>query len=288
MTIHTVAVLGASSSQGLAQVRQLRRQDYRVRGMTGRTRAVDGQDQGVQWVPADLNIHYPASLSQVFDGADAVFFTSPAFAGSARRLDQTRHVGEAAQQASIERVVYNTSVYIPESLGSEPPYNYVLEGVFALEGTGIPVVTFGPVIFMDNLLTDWSKPDLLQGSFRYPHKPGFRASWMSLNDVGLFMTEALRRDDLIGERIVLGGPDVLTPEIICDTLSRVLGHQITHDPSRRGNSARLCGRYSPTSPGWTARCSSASSTTSTATATRVRRSRSPSICARCSTGYRSA
>jgi uncharacterized protein YbjT (DUF2867 family) len=229
MTIHTVAVLGASGRQGLAQVRQLRRQDYQVRGVTRRRPAADGPEyEGVQWVSADLND--PASLSQVFDGADAVFFTPPAFAGSARRLDQTRHVGEAARRAGVDRVVYNTSVYIPDSLGSEPPYDYVLEGVLALERTGIPVVTFGPVIFMDNLLTDWSKPDLLQGTFRYPHKPGFRASWMSLDDVGLFMIEALRRDDLLGERIVLGGPDVLTPEIICDTLSRVLGHRITHDP----------------------------------------------------------
>jgi uncharacterized protein YbjT (DUF2867 family) len=96
MTIHTVAVLGASGRQGLAQVRQLRRQDYQVRGVTRRTPAVAGPDyEGVQWVPADLND--PASLSQVFDGADAVFFTPPAFAGSARRLDQTRHVGEAAR-----------------------------------------------------------------------------------------------------------------------------------------------------------------------------------------------
>jgi uncharacterized protein YbjT (DUF2867 family) len=229
MTIRKVAVLGASGRQGLAQIRQLRQQGYEVRGVTRRKPVADGRDyEGVEWVPADLND--PASLDRVFAGLDAVFFTPPAFAGSAHRLDHARHVGEAARRADVNRVVYNTSVYIPDTLGSEPPYDYVLEGVLALEGTGVPVVTFGPVIFMDNLLTDWSKPDLLKGSFRYPHKPGFRASWMALDDVGQFMVEALRRDDLIGERIVIGGPDVLTPEIICDTLSGVLGRRIIHDP----------------------------------------------------------
>jgi uncharacterized protein YbjT (DUF2867 family) len=229
VTSKTVAVLAASGRQGLAQIRQLRKQGYQVRGVTRRKPVAIGPEfDEVQWTPADLDD--PESLDPVFDGADAVFFTPPAFAGSARRLDHARHVGEAAQRARLERVVYNTSVYIPRSLGSEPPYDYVMEGILALEATGAPVVTFGPVLFMDNLLTDWSKPDLLKGKFRYPHKPGFRASWMSLDDVGLFMIEALRRDDLLGDRVVLGGPEVLTPEIICSTLSRVLGFEIVHDP----------------------------------------------------------
>jgi uncharacterized protein YbjT (DUF2867 family) len=229
VAISKVAVIGASGRQGLAQIRQLRRQDYQVRGITRRKPVAQGPEfEDVQWAPADLDD--AASLDGAFAGMDAVFFTPPAFAGSAHRLDQARQVGEAARRAGLDRVVYNTSVYIPQALGSEPPYDYVLEGILALEGTGAPVVTFGPVLFMDNLLADWSKPALLNGKFRYPHKPGFRASWMSLDDVGAFMIEGLRRDDLLGERIVLGGPEVLSPEIISATLSGVLGIQITHDP----------------------------------------------------------
>jgi uncharacterized protein YbjT (DUF2867 family) len=151
VAISRVAVIGASGRQGLAQIRQLRRQEYEVRGLTRRKPVADGPEfEDVRWIPADLDD--AASLDEAFEGMDAVFFTPPAFAGSAHRLDQARHVGEAANRAGLERVVYNTSVYIPQALGSEPPYDYVLEGILALESTGAPVVTFGPVLFMDNLL----------------------------------------------------------------------------------------------------------------------------------------
>jgi uncharacterized protein YbjT (DUF2867 family) len=70
MTIHTMAVLGESGRQGLAQIRQLWRQDYRVRGVTRRTPAADGPDyEGVQRVSAGLAD--PDSLSPVFDEGPA-------------------------------------------------------------------------------------------------------------------------------------------------------------------------------------------------------------------------
>ncbi|MGP0022909.1 MAG: SDR family oxidoreductase [Streptosporangiaceae bacterium] len=229
MSIKTVTVFCASGRQGLAQVRQLRRQGYAVRAVTRRKPVIDGPDfDGVTWLPADLDT--PESLDAALAGADAAFFTPPAFAESVNRFTQHQNVGEAAVRNGLQRLVYNTSVYIPKTLGSEPPYDYVLEGVLLLERAGAPIVTFGPVLFMDNLLADWSKPGLLEGRFSYPHKPGFRASWMALDDVAFFMIEALKRDDLLGERIVLGGPEVLTPELICTTLSEVFRRPVVHNP----------------------------------------------------------
>jgi hypothetical protein len=116
---------------------------------------------------------------------------------------------------------------VPDAPCGEPNYdgNLIREELFA--ASGVPLTVIRPVLFMDNLLTNWVKPGLVHdGCYRYPHGATMRANWICLDDVARFMIAALGREDLIGERIVIGGPEALSPDEVAATLSQAIGKTI--------------------------------------------------------------
>jgi uncharacterized protein YbjT (DUF2867 family) len=229
MANKTVTVFGASGRQGLAQIRQLVAQGFWVRAVTrSPERFYAPEFEGVSAVRADYN--NLNSLIKACENADGVFFTHPIFEDAINVNDHIARVGQAAKEAGVKRLIYNTSSWVPDTPCGEPNYdgNLVRENIFA--ATGVPLTVIRPVIFMDNLLTNWVKPGLVNdGRYRYPHEPTMKANWICLDDVAKFMIAALNRDDLIGERIVIGGPQALLPDEIASTLSDALGKTISFE-----------------------------------------------------------
>lgn len=229
MKIKTVTVFGASGRQGLAQIRQLLAQGFWVRAVTrSPERFYRPEFEGVSAVRADYNDL--GSLIKACENADGVFFTHPMFEDVLHVNDHIERVGKAAKEAGVKRLVYNTSSWVPDTPCGEPNYdgNLIRENIF--EASGVPLTVIRPVLFMDNLLANWVKPGLVnEGLYKYPHEPTMKANWICLDDVAKFMIAALNRDDLIGERIVIGGPQALLPDEVASTLSEALGKTITFE-----------------------------------------------------------
>jgi uncharacterized protein YbjT (DUF2867 family) len=225
--IRNVAVFGASGRQGLAQVKRLLAEGYRVRAIT-RGSAFDAPAWfGVQVRWADYKDQ--ASLEAALAGADAAFFTSVAFSEQSKGVRFARAVAAAAKAAGLKRLIFNTSSWVPNSPVGQAGYDGRLAMEEALAASGVPLTVFRPVLFMDNLLTGWARPFIVRDSmFVYAHRPDLEADWICLDDVAAFMTHALSRDDLVGERLVIGGPERLTPVLMAQTLSEVLGRAITY------------------------------------------------------------
>lgn len=221
-----VAVFSASGRPGLAQVRQLRRAGYRVRAISRQARAIRAF-KNVEIVAADLND--PPSLVRACEGADVVFFTSPSFADRARGVLHSTRVGEAAKTAGVGRLVYNTTSWHPEAPIGVPSMDRAYAKTSALRATGVPLTVVRPSLFMDNLLTQWVKPYLLeQGEFSYPHRPDLEVSWICLDDVARFMIETARREEFLGETLDVGGPEALRPTQVAALLGDVLGKPIVY------------------------------------------------------------
>jgi len=224
-----VAVFGASGRQGLAQVRQLKAAGHDVRAVSRRPDPFYGEDFGeVEVRPAD--IYDEDSVAQVLEGVDAAFFTHPLRARNTP-AEAVALIGRAAVRSKVGRVVWNTSSYIPDRPGDA--FNYVSNtaGVNALWRSGAPATVFGSVLFMDNLLTNWAFPHIVgEGRYRYPHRAGLEASWISLDDVAKFMIAAIDRPDLEGAWLNIGGPQVLKPPQVVETLSKVIGKPLVYDP----------------------------------------------------------
>jgi uncharacterized protein YbjT (DUF2867 family) len=95
---------------------------------------------------------------------------------------------------------------------------------------GVQTTTFQPVLFMDNLLTNWARKDILEKDlYTYPHNPNLEASWICLDDVAKFMIAAIDRDDLVGRCINIGGPEVFVPPRVADLLSGYFGRPIKYE-----------------------------------------------------------
>ena len=217
-----VTVFGASGRMGQAQVRQLLLAGYKVRAIT-RKKGVF-VDDNVTEVSADYND--PESLDNAIEGADAAFYNKPSFEQVTKMIDFCAAVGAAAARADI-RLIYQTAAYAPDDEIGQYNYDRVLATERALKQGGAKTTIFRPVLFMDNTLTKWARNDIIENDeFAYPHKEGLQANWICLDDVAKFMIAALERDDLIDKAMVIGGPEVLTPQRIADTLSGHLGRSI--------------------------------------------------------------
>jgi len=221
----TVVVFSASGRPGQAQVRQLRRAGYRVRAITRQAAVI--REPEVEVLSADLDD--PPSLARACEGADAVFFTSPSFTQAAQAADHSSSLGEAARSAGVRRVVYNTTSWHPEEPIGVPSMDWSLEKTAALRATGAPLTVVRPSLFMDNLLTRWVKPYLLEDNeFSYPHRPDLEVSWICLDDVARLMIATLASEDFAGETLDVGGPETLRPTDVAQLLGETLGRPIIY------------------------------------------------------------
>lgn len=178
-----------------------------------------------------IDLYDPATYRAALEGADYVFYTHPLQA-RAERATLVGRVGQAAAELGIRRVVWNTSSWIPDRPGDPFTYGANTAGVNALWRSGAPATVLGPVLFMDNLLTNWARPFIVnEGRYVYPHAPHLEANWISLDDVARFMLVALRRPDLEGAWVNIGGPERLRGPDVAAALSRALGRPIRYDPS---------------------------------------------------------
>jgi uncharacterized protein YbjT (DUF2867 family) len=222
-------VIGASGRQGGAQVRHLVKAGFKVRALSRSPDPFYGQKQPdtVEIVPADL--YDNGSLVKAFAGADAVFHTHPLRARADRAVI-AGNVGRAAKEAGVARVVWNTSSWIPDRPGDPFTYAGNTAGINALFRSGVGATVFGSVLFMDNLLTNWARPFIVnEGRFVYAHKPTTDANWISLDDVARIMIHALDRPDMEGAWMNIGGPERLRPPQLAAVLGDVLGREVVYD-----------------------------------------------------------
>ena len=226
-----ITIFGASGRQGLSQIKVALEHGYRVRAVTRNpvNFPLDTTDP-MSVICADY--HDDHSLKTACEGAEAVFLTPTSFTDSFKNSEKMFSVAQAAKAAGVKRLVLNTSMFVPNEPIGEPIYDGRLNLENTLEATGVPLTVFRPVLFMDNLLTDWVKPKLIsENLFIYPHNLNMKASWISLDDVAEFMVRSLDSEDLIGKRLVIGGPDVLKPNDVAQVLSDVFECTITFEQS---------------------------------------------------------
>jgi uncharacterized protein YbjT (DUF2867 family) len=221
-----VVVFCASARPGLAQVRQLGAEGHAVRAVTRQTRRNPTLERA-EVVPADLND--PSSLRAACDGADVVFYTAPTFTERAHRIAHIVNAGRAALDAGVARFVYNTTSWYPDHPIGVPSMDQGYEMTEAIRATGVPLTVVRPSLFMDNLLTRWVKPYLLDdGEFSYPHDKSLEVSWICLDDVARWMIEVMSRDECRGATLDVGGPESMRPTEVADLLGAQLGRPIAY------------------------------------------------------------
>jgi uncharacterized protein YbjT (DUF2867 family) len=216
----------------MAQVDQALKAGYEVRALSRSPDPFAGShvegSENVEVRPIDL--YDLDSYRHAFEGSDYIFYTHPLQA-RADRATLVGQVGKAAAELGVKRVVWNTSSWIPDRPGDPFTYGGNTQGINALWRSGAPGTVFGSVLFMDNLLTNWARPFIVnEGRYVYPHNPELEANWICLDDVAKFMLASLERPDMEGAWLNIGGPERLRGKQVAGILSETLGKQIAYDP----------------------------------------------------------
>ncbi|QIG54342.1 NmrA family NAD(P)-binding protein [Altererythrobacter sp. BO-6] len=227
-----ITVIGASGRQGMAQVRQALAAGYDVRAISRQPEPFAGAKiDGVERVEVrPMDLYDPSSYRAALEGSDYIFYTHPLQARADRAV-LVGDVGKAAAELGVKRVVWNTSSWIPDKPGDAHTYAGNTAGINALWRSGAPGTVFGSVLFMDNLLTNWARPFIVnEGRYVYPHNPELEANWISLDDVAKFMLASLERPDMEGAWLNIGGPKRMRGKEVAQVLSDTLGKPIKYDP----------------------------------------------------------
>jgi uncharacterized protein YbjT (DUF2867 family) len=186
-----------------------------------------------------MDLYDPGTFKAALEGSDYIFYTHPLQARADRAV-LIGDLGKVAAELDVKRLVWNTSSWIPDRPGDPFTYGENTKGINALWRSGVPATVFGSVLFMDNLLTNWARPFIVnEGRYVYPHNPELEANWISLDDVAKFMLASLDRPDMEGAWLNIGGPERLVGKQVTQYLSAALDQEIKYDPC----SPEAFGRY---------------------------------------------
>ena len=173
-----ITVIGASGRQGMAQVSQALKAGYKVRAISRQSDPFAGAKiDGVEDVEVrPMDLYDPETFKPALEGSDYIFYTHPLQARADRAV-LIGDLGKAGAELGVKRLVWNTSSWIPDKPGDPFTYGENTKGINALWRSGCPGTVFGSVLFMDNLLTNWARPFIVnEDRYVYPHGPHLEAN----------------------------------------------------------------------------------------------------------------
>jgi Predicted nucleoside-diphosphate-sugar epimerases len=221
-----VIVLGAPADQGIPLVGALKARGLAVTAGVRRPGAMAATvHPEVPEVPAD--IYDIASLTAAFAGHDALAMHLPFEFDRPRAATMGRNIAEAARIAGLKKIVFNTSCFVADRDLGLSAHDGRRDIERAIHDSGVPYVIIEPMVFMDNIIRIWSRPAIVNsGIFAYPAAETLKISWVCLEDVAAYMVSGLLHEDLIADRIAVGGPETLVGAEVAERLSLATGRTV--------------------------------------------------------------
>lgn len=225
----TVAVAGATGTQGGAAARALLAAGHRVRALTRHPNspAADAlRGLGAEVRHADFDNR--PSLEAALTGADSLFaVTTPFGAGTAGEVRQGKALVDAATDVRLGHLVFTSAAHADRGTGV-PHYESKHLVEQHLRAAGVRWTVIAPAAFMDNYAGGWTLDGLRDGTFAWPmpaHRP---LTLIPACDIGAFAALVLhRRDEFAGRRIDIAS-DERTPSQMAEILATAIGRPVEH------------------------------------------------------------
>ncbi len=246
LPIHKILVHGANGVQGGAIARSLRREGFEVRAcVRDVARAGSLAADCVDVVAADLG-STPA-LRAASHGVDAVVLTLPLSWDRETVLRWTRNASTAARDGGAGLIVLNNSTRIPSRPTEVQSFELRREAEAVLREAGLPSIVLRPPLFMENLANPLLASAMVTDrALPYPLQLRVRVPWLAAADLGAYVGAALRRPDLAGRALDVGGPEMLDGQALTDELSPAVGHALRYVPVPPGDFERgLAAHFGP-------------------------------------------
>lgn len=221
-------VTGANGSQMAPVAQELLSQREQVVILT-RT-----PEKARAWQQAGAAIHVGdlgdrASLDRAMTGVDRVALHIPFFGDPSQSFTYFRQAVDAARQAKVAMLVWNTSGTIPQEPTGNPAIDYRIDALAYLKSSGQPFVALAPTGYAENLLSPWTTRHLhSQSLISYPAPPDYAIGWLPTADLARMIVYALQHPELNGLIADVSGLEAYTgPElaqVFSEGLERDLGY----------------------------------------------------------------
>ncbi|MFW5709631.1 MAG: SDR family oxidoreductase [Chloroflexota bacterium] len=224
-----VLVYGGTGSQGGAVVKNLLKRGHQAYVLTRNPeKAQPLVDHGARVVKGDMSDR--SSLFEASKGMDGVALMVPAFIPDPFQAPVYAHNAiDAAREARIDLLVYNTSGTVINQPTGNPMYDMRLDLINYLDSSGVPYVTIEPTAYMENLLGPWTRPNIIErDTLSYPVETDTKLGWIATEDVGALMVAALERPQLANRRIGVSGVENVTGPELAARFSKGLGRDISY------------------------------------------------------------
>ncbi len=223
-----ILVTGATGQQGGAVARHLLSRGYKVKALTRKPESGAAKDLsrlGAAMVQGDLDD--PASLERALESVWGVFAVQNTWeAGVAREEEQGKLLAEIARKKGVQHFVY-TSVGSAHRKTGIPHFDNKWRIEEVVRRVGFPSYTIlRPVFFMDNFLTPWFKPGLLEGKLLIGIKPGAVLQMIAVDDIGKFGLRAFEQHEQMNGRAIDIAGDQHTMPRAAETLGKAIGRKI--------------------------------------------------------------
>jgi len=226
-----ILVTGATGNQGGAIARQLLAKGCRVRAMTRNPESEAGKSLaklGAQVVQGDFDDRQ--SLERALEGVwGAYSVQNRGEGGVAREEEQGKAFAEIAKNEGISHFVYSSVGSAHRNTGV-PHFDSKWHIEQKIRELAFPSYTIlRPAFFMENFLTPWFKPALLEGKLNLTLKPETVLQMIAVQDIGKFGVLAFEHhEQMNGVELDLAGDQRTMPEV-ADLISRAMDKKITYD-----------------------------------------------------------
>jgi len=221
-----VLVTGATGFQGGAVVRQLITDKYQVKGF-----ALPDEDvkllnsMGVDVARGSFDDI--DSLANAFRGIDAVVLSFPLIFDEPTLLRYAQNVISAWQQSNVSLFVFNTNLPVIEQTTGLAAFDIKLAIEKLFDKHSFPYISLRPTLYMDNLSAPFLLPVIQsQGILPYPIPAEAKIAWLSHGDLAKFISAALLKPELRGNKFYIGGIQRISGEEMAKIISSLAGKQI--------------------------------------------------------------
>lgn len=222
----TVAVHGATGTQGAPMARRLLEDGHRVRAVVRHPDADRSLPAGAEPYAADLLDG--DALARAYDGVDAVVLHLPLEFAADRAVPQAERALEALERAGVRRVVFNAGGPVPPEPVGVPYLDARVHVARALAAGPFAGTVVGPGLgYMENLSAPWSAERIAaEGVLAYPLPADVPVPWVALDDLAAVVSAALHDTGGAPGPLVVVGPQALTGERAAEALAAAIGRAV--------------------------------------------------------------
>jgi len=229
-----ILVTGATGTVGREVVPRLAVEGVKVRAAARHPRMLALPEEHVEIMAMDLR--NPSDLDRALEDAEKILYISP--------LDETmaEHAALMVERAQAQGVRHMVRL---SALGVGSSRNITLAKVHGeveriIRGSGIEWTFLRPNAFMQNFITYWGESIRKENAFFIPQGQG-RVSIIDARDIADVAVVALTQAGHAGRVYELCGPEALSNNDIAESLSAVLGREISYRdiPAEEARSALI-------------------------------------------------